>query len=298
MTYPPPEPGRQPDPPPADPFLSPPGWDQPYGHQPHGEQPYGDQPYGPSSPAYGPGSPAYGPSSPASPYGQPGSYGQVGSNDPSPYQPPQQYPPPGEFPPPGSAPPGYGGGPPPFGPYGGLGGPPPPRRPRRGLMIAGVVAAGALVLCMTVGVLGFVLLRDTDRDGEQSPTAAAQAFLQAVYRDHSADRASNLVCSQARDEEAMAEKIAQISAYNETYVEPSFSWSSPEVVEENGELATVATTVTMMTGDEKTADLPLHITVLDKGSNGWWVCDVETAPDTEAEPPPESGAPTEEPSED
>jgi hypothetical protein len=62
----------------------------------------------------------------------------------------------------------------------------------------------------------------------------------------------------------------------------------------------VAVTVTMTTGDEKTANQNLQVSVLDKQGNGWWVCDL-AAVDTASTPPPgdESGtpAPSESPTE-
>src|SRR5690606_38750042 len=174
--------------------------------------------------------------------------------------------------PPGSPPgPPYGS---PGQPYGGE--PVPPRRGGRGLLIGGTVLAAVLVLCIGGAAGAFLLLRDTDTGGAESPTAAVQAFLQAVYRDLDAARASDLVCSEARDESALGAKINEIAAYQDAYREPRFTWTSPEEVGQDGELTFIETTVTMMTGDEKTSELRLRVSVLDKGSDGWWVCDVQT----------------------
>lgn len=295
MTYPPPDPGSPQDRPPSDPFSSPPHWGP---HDPYSPPPAPGGPagaggrnapsgpgpgHGPSGPGYGSG-PGGGPDQGQPSYGQTTPFGQTSPYGPTPpYGPTSPGPtPPGPTPPGPTSPPGPPYGPP--GQYGGEG-PRPPRR-NRGLVIAGTVFAAVLVLCLGGGVGGFLLLRDTDTDGAESPTAAVQAFLQAVYRDLDAGRAAQLVCSQARDESALAAKVAEISAYQDSYLEPRFTWSSPEVVDRDGDLAFIETTVTMMTGDEKTSDLRLRVTVLDKGSNGWWVCDLETVT---PEPPVEDG---------
>lgn len=271
----------------SDPFSSPPHWggSDPYSSGPGGPFASGQSsPAGPGGHGQGPtspyGQPAYGQTSPfgqTSPYGQTLPHGQGGFGT--------DHQPAGAFGSPPGSPPG-----PPGGGYGGA--PPPPPRGRRGLVIGVSVLAAVLVLCLGGAGGAFLLLRDTDTDGAESPTAAVQAFLQAVYRDLDASRAADLVCSEARDESALRAKIEEIAAYQNTYLEPRFTWTSPELVGREGDLAFIETTVTMMTGDEKTSELHLRVSVLDKGSNGWWVCDLTTT----VEPPAsegESGAPGE-----
>jgi hypothetical protein len=163
-----------------------------------------------------------------------------------------------------------------------------------------IALAGALVLCAGGGVATWLLTRDTDTDGAETPTLAVQSFLQAVYQDMDPAGAAALVCSESRDQGALETKIDEIRAYRETAVDPSFAWTDPTVVEELEELALVEVTVTITTGDEKTADQNLRVSVLDKDANGWWVCDLETV-DATSEPPAEdeSGAspsPNEQPS--
>lgn len=180
--------------------------------------------------------------------------------------------------PPGSAPP-YG--PPPAGlppPSAG-----PPRRRRRALLIGAVALAGVLVLSAVGGVGAWLLTRDPDRNGAESAAAAVQSFLQAVYRDLDPAAAAATVCSEARDEDSLATKIGEIRAYEQTALNPAFSWSDPSVVNESGELMILAVTVTMTTDDEKTAQQTLHVSVLDKDPNGWWVCDLETVQEPGAE---------------
>jgi hypothetical protein len=264
--YPPPDPGEQ-HPPPADPFYAPPSWEPP----------------GSSGP----------PNQPTQPI-PPGAFG-------SPTQPTQPIPPGGSYPPDFTQPIPPGGPYPPQPPQSGIPyspaapqsypplGPPPPPRRRRGPLIVAIVVAGALLLLGLGGVGAWLLTRDPDRNGPDSPTVAVQSFLQAIYHDQDASAAADLVCSEARDESALETKINEIRAYQQTQLNPTFSWTEPTVVEEQADSAVVAVTVTMVTGDEKVADQNLQLSVLDKDANGWWVCDVQTveaATETQSTPTP------------
>ncbi|HEY8474298.1 MAG TPA: hypothetical protein VIL37_16910 [Natronosporangium sp.] len=279
--YPPPEPGGQ-TPPPADPFYAPPSWDPPGASTPPSGagNPYdlaGQPPPQPGSPYQPPGSPYLSqsatvpmPAAGGSPAGPPGGG--------APYGPPG-----------GGQPYGRPAGSPPFGP--------PPRR--RGLLIGLIVAAAVLVLGGGGGLTAWLLSRDPDRNGAASPTAAVEAFLQAVYHNQDAEQAADLVCSEARDEAALQTKIDELKAYQGTQLNPIFEWSEPTVVEERDRLAVVEVTVTMTTSDEKTANQNLAVSVLDKQDNGWWVCDLATvAPDASSAPGEEGDpAPSESPAE-
>jgi hypothetical protein len=152
---------------------------------------------------------------------------------------------------------------------------PPKSSIRRGMIITGVVL---LVMLLIAGatLVAWLLLRDTDRDGASSPRAAVNSFLGAVYWELDASAASAQVCSEARDEAALETKIDGIREFRDAHVNPSFNWSDPEVIDESGQLAIVSVTVTMITGDEKTAEQTLHISVLDKDQHGWWVCNVDS----------------------
>jgi len=267
--YPPPDPRRY-EPPtwPGSPPPSP-------GYPPPGSGPSRRPDYPPPEPGYPP--PGSGPPAPSAGYPPPGA----------------PYPGPGH-PVPGSGGPGYGG--PPYGPPGGI--PPvplpgpPPRRRRRMLLIGAAVLAGVLLLCAGGGVGAWLLTRDPDRSGADSPSAAVQSFLRAVYQDLDPAAAAALVCSEARDQDALETKIEEIRAYEETALQPRFSWNDPSVVEQTEELMVLAVTVTMITGDEKTAEQTLHVSVLDKQQHGWWVCDLQTVGD----PPPDGASATPEPS--
>ncbi|HLV59304.1 MAG TPA: hypothetical protein VKY81_10645 [Natronosporangium sp.] len=154
---------------------------------------------------------------------------------------------------------------------------PPPRR-SQGLVLAAI--AVVTVLLLGGGSFGaWLLLRDSDRGGALTPGDAVEAFLRAVYLDRDAAAASSLVCSEARDEKSLAAKIDTIRAYADTYLSPRFTWSGPAVVDRGEGSVVVRVRITMITGDERIADQTLHITVVDKGGEGgWWVCDVEAAP--------------------
>lgn len=199
-------------------------------------------------------------------------------------------------PPPGAHQPPYGAHQPPYGPPPGgtqqppYGSPPPAGPPRRRALPLLIIAAvaGLLVLCGGGGLGAWLLLRDTDRDGAASPTAAVQAFLEAVYHDHDPERAAGLVCSEARDQDALAAKINEIAAYEGTQVDPRFRWSEPAVIEQTDEVTVVAVTITMITGDERLADQLMHVSVLDKQPHGWWVCNLETVSPTTDEGSEES----------
>ncbi|MER7169571.1 hypothetical protein ABT336_26380 [Micromonospora sp. NPDC000207] len=146
-------------------------------------------------------------------------------------------------------------------------------RNRRGVTIASVVLAATVLLCGGGGVTAFLALRNAENgEGATEPTIAVENFMTAVYRDHDPSRATRLVCSAARDEKKIAAKVAEVERYSAAYAGPRFRWSSPSVDNQNGDRATVSTTVTMTTSDEKVADQDLRFTVVRK--RGWWVCDV------------------------
>jgi hypothetical protein len=202
-------------------------------------------------------------------------FGPPSWDPPTPPTVPAHSPPPEWYPQPG----------PPTPPYRPSTGPYPSRRSRhnrrRGLTITLIVLAGLAVLCSVGGLTTWLLTRDPDRNGAEDPVLAVQSFLQAVYRDLDAGAAAGLVCDQARDQEALTGKINELRSYQETYASPSYRWSQPAVVDQTDELAVVEVTVTMTTQDEKTSDQRLRLSVLDKGDNGWWICEVQTVAQTD-----------------
>lgn len=153
---------------------------------------------------------------------------------------------------------------------------PPKTRTRRVMVITALALAVVLVISGGAFAAWLLLLRDSDQDGASDPAAAVNSFLEAVYRKQDAAAASAQVCSEARDEAALEIKVSTISEYDDAYTRPRFTWSEPEIIEESGQLAIVSVIVTMTTGDDKTADQTLHVSVLDKQARGWWVCDVNS----------------------
>jgi hypothetical protein len=148
-----------------------------------------------------------------------------------------------------------------------------PPRKRRGLLIASIVFAVVLLLCAAGGLSAFLLLRNTEAtDGAPEPVAAVDAFMRAVYADKNATKAAALVCSEARDEAAIAEKVTEVERYATRYTSPRFTWSEPHIDERNDDAARVSTVLTMATGDEKLAEQRLTFRVVNK--TGWWVCEV------------------------
>ncbi|MEV0805671.1 hypothetical protein [Micromonospora sp. NPDC050200] len=144
---------------------------------------------------------------------------------------------------------------------------------RRGLLIASLVLAGAVLLCGGGGTAAFLALRNTeDGEGAKEPAVAVDDFLTAVYRDRDAKKAAGYVCSDSRDREKLDAKVAEVEKYVASYANPRFRWASPKVDDQTGDRATVSTKVTVITADEKVAKQALRFTVVRK--TGWWVCEV------------------------
>lgn len=148
---------------------------------------------------------------------------------------------------------------------------------RRGLLVTSIVLAVVLVLCGGGGLATFLLLRNAENgEGAADPVAAVDRFMTAVYSHQDTGEAAGLVCSEARDEERIARKVAEVKGYAKTYKNPRFRWDEPTVDDQNDERALVSLTLTMTTGDEKTARQKLNFTVVKK--TGWWICEVGGQP--------------------
>lgn len=144
---------------------------------------------------------------------------------------------------------------------------------RRAGLIAAASLAIVLLLCGGGGTAAFLLLRDAESgQGAPEPVAAVDAFLEAVYTEQDTARATAMVCIEARDEAAIAEKVREVKEYSTSYVEPRFDWDPPTVATQNEERAIVSVKLTMTTGDEKVSDQQLRFTVVRK--TGWWICEV------------------------
>jgi len=141
------------------------------------------------------------------------------------------------------------------------------------VLVASVVLAVTLLLCLAGGVSAFLVVRNLDAgEGAADPVAAVDGFLKAVYTEQNAEKAANLVCSEARDTERIESKIQEVADYAETYADPRFRWTQPQLDEQDAERAVVSTTLTVLTADERTTEQQLRFIVVEK--TGWWVCDV------------------------
>jgi hypothetical protein len=140
------------------------------------------------------------------------------------------------------------------------------------VLIASLALAAVLVLCGGGGAVAFLLLRTDDSGGEAEPVTAVEKFLTAVYQEKDAEKAASLVCAEARDKEALADRIEEIERYASEHENPQFTWDEPTVDEQNDERAVVSVQLTVTTEDEKTATDELTFTVVRK--TGWWVCEV------------------------
>ncbi|GIF77121.1 hypothetical protein Asi02nite_66390 [Asanoa siamensis] len=150
--------------------------------------------------------------------------------------------------------------------------PPPPKPRRRGLLIT-AIALAALLLCGGGGVTAFLVLRDGETgEGAAEPVAAVESFLDAVYVDQNAAAAAALVCSDARDQRVLQDKIEEVQRYARTYPSPRYRWDPPKVEQQDATRAVVSTRLTVLTADDRSAAQQLRFTLVQQ--TGWWVCDV------------------------
>ena len=258
--------GQQPDPynqqpppygqPPPDPYgAPPPPQPDPYGAPPTSGQPYQPDPYAPPTSAQ-----PYAPPTGA----QPAAFAQPG----------QQYPPTSGIPMPTSAQPyGQPGYAPNTGYIGGPGYPPgaPPKK-KRGLMITLLVIGLAVVLCGGGGAAAYFVFRDSGGKGQATPVDAVQGFLKAIYVEHDADAAADLVCSSSRDKNALIKRIDDIKSYDASLKDPAYTWPTPTVEKQDTKSATVSADVKVTTSDDKVAESKLKF--LTVNDSGWFVCEI------------------------
>jgi hypothetical protein len=147
----------------------------------------------------------------------------------------------------------------------------PPRRRGAALWVS-VALAATLLLCGGGAVSAYFLLRDADNPGAPDPATAVDRFLTAVYTQQDAAAADELVCREARDKTKLADRVTEIKTYSGGYQDPVYRWDAPAVATKAEDRAVVSVQLTMSTGDEKTAEQELQITVIRK--TGWLVCEV------------------------
>src|SRR5690349_17430082 len=121
-------------------------------------------------------------------------------------------------------PPQPGGYPGPAYPYGEY---PPPAGPsrRRALIITSIVLGVVLLLCGGGGTTAYFLITRVGNSGRPTPAAAVDGFLNAVLREHDADKANKFVCSESRDKAALNRKISELQSYEEKYKSLRYSWA-------------------------------------------------------------------------
>jgi hypothetical protein len=130
-----------------------------------------------------------------------------------------------------------------------------------------------VLLCGGGGVAAFLLLRNVDTvEGAPEPVVAVERFLEAVYTEQNAGLAESTVCRDARDSQAIEDKVEEVKNYAKTYRNPTFEWETPKVSEQDEERAIVAVDLTMTTADDRRAEQQLTFTVVQE--TGWWVCEV------------------------
>ncbi|WP_246002592.1 DUF4878 domain-containing protein [Allorhizocola rhizosphaerae] len=151
--------------------------------------------------------------------------------------------------------------------------PPPPKKRNLALIITAITLGVMLVLCAVGGVGAFFLLRDSEGAGAESPRAAAVEFLTAVYKESDAAEAEKLVCSEARDRDAIAAKVKEVEDQKKKHKSPNYTWDSPKIENETADKADTTVTIRLTTLDEKVADQTLKLSLVKR--EGWFVCEVE-----------------------
>jgi flagellar basal body-associated protein FliL len=151
----------------------------------------------------------------------------------------------------------------------------PPKRKRRTFLIVSLVLVALLVLCAGVGTTAYVVSKKQSGTGSVDPTTSVTGFLTAVYSNQDATAAAKFVCAQSNDAAQITSKVKELKAAASTYDEPTYSWTAPTVSNQTATEATVLTTVTMTTSDEKQSSENLTFTTVK--SSGWWVCEVKSA---------------------
>lgn len=149
----------------------------------------------------------------------------------------------------------------------------PPKKRNTGLIITAIVLGVVLVLCAGGGVGAFFVLRDTEGKGAASAKEAAQDFLTAIYKKGDVASAEKLVCSEARDRDAIAGKVKEVEAQKEGLKDPTVTWNVPKIDNETAERADTTVTVRLTTSDEKVSEQTLKLILVKR--EGWFVCEVK-----------------------
>ena len=169
---------------------------------------------------------------------------------------------------------------PPVAPYGQPGdgqpygsGPPQPTPPgRRAVVVTSIVLGIVLLLCAGGGTTAYFLVTRVGSHGKATPSQAVDGFLDAVFNQRDAEKASTYVCNESRDKAALGRKIDELRRYADKYRSPRFTWTEPQVDSRTGNTARLTVPVTVVTEDDRTAQRTLSFVAVKE--TGWYVCEV------------------------
>jgi hypothetical protein len=150
-----------------------------------------------------------------------------------------------------------------------------PARRRSAVAIASIVLGVALLLCAGGGTGAYFLITRVGSHGRPTPSQAVDGFLDAVFRQRDAEKASAFVCNESRDTAALKHKINELREYADRYRSPHFTWATPRVESRRGNTATLTVPVTVVTADDRTAQKKLSFIAVRE--SGWYVCEVRDA---------------------
>ncbi len=150
---------------------------------------------------------------------------------------------------------------------------PAPKKKSKALLITGIVLGVLALLCAAGGVGAFFLLQGGEGKGADTPKAAAQNFLTAVYKDGDVEDAEKLVCKEARDKDAITKKVNEVKDQKSKLSSPTITWSGPDIKDETEEAATTTVTLKLATSDEKISEQTLKLQLVKR--DGWFVCEVQ-----------------------
>jgi hypothetical protein len=140
------------------------------------------------------------------------------------------------------------------------------------VVVTSIVLGVVLLLCGGGATTAYFLITRVGTHGTATPAQSVDGFLDAVFRQRDAEKASLYVCAESRNTVALSRKIDQLQAYADRYRSPRFSWTTPTVSSRKGNTATLTVPVTVTTEDDRTAQKKLSFVTVNE--SGWYVCEV------------------------
>ena len=137
--------------------------------------------------------------------------------------------------------------------------------------LATLALLAVLLLCAGGGLGAYLLVMIDQPRGSETPKAAVDGFLGAVFTEHDVDSAASFVCARARDTRDLTKLIDTVREEERKYPSPRTTWQT-EPVQTDDHRATARVTLTLTTGDERVAERDIELLLVDQ--RGWWVCDV------------------------